>query len=438
VTDISTAKSILILGFGREGRSVYDYLSSKINKSVKLGIYDRNPLGKLKLNSSLKSRVSLHLGTSLSPTLLAKYDLIIKSPGIPNKSIPSKFFAKITSPTQIFFENCPAPIIGITGTKGKSTTSSLIHQILSKAGKDAVLLGNIGVPALNYLNEIHNHSLVVFELSCHQLSLLTQSPTIAVLLPIYPEHLDYYQTFADYLEAKSHIVKYQKINDYVIYYADNKDASKLASESLAQKIPVYEKDAITNNAPKPKLQGPMNQINIAIAKKVIEQFGISTSTADDVIQHFTPLPYRLEYIGEYQRIKFYNDSLATVPQATIQAIHTLGDQVETIMLGGYDRHIDYTPLAKILLSSKIKNLILFPPVGQIIWDLMNNIYSLKAHNFHPYFVKDMKSAIQTTYTNTSKGKICLLSPGASSFSNFRNYQDRGDQFKKYAKELSHS
>ncbi|MFH2019211.1 MAG: UDP-N-acetylmuramoyl-L-alanine--D-glutamate ligase, partial [bacterium] len=322
--------------------------------------------------------------------------------------------------------------------KGKSTTSSLIHQILLKGGKTAILIGNIGTPALDELSKITKNSLVVFELSCHQLSHLKISPHIAVILGIFPEHLDYYETFSQYLAAKSAICKYQNSKDSVIYYAENKHSSALASSSLAEKIPIHDKDTLHLDSLKPILIGKMNRLNMAIAIKVSEIIGINPQVAIAVCRQFNPLPHRLEDLGEYQQIRFINDSLATVPQATIQALDAFKDQVETLILGGHDRYVDYTPLARVLLESKVRNLIFFPPVGNIIWELLNKLDASKAHHFQAFFVTDMKSAIEIVYKHTTKGKICLLSPGASSFSNFRDYQDRGNQFKNYVKEQSHS
>ena len=432
-------KRILILGFGREGVDSFKFLRKLFPKKI-LGVADRNkkiknpykaePSGfrqKSKIKNLIRNdkKIKWHLGENYLQAI-KNYDMVIKSPGIPIyfpeiKKAYQK--GKITSQTEIFFDNCPGKIVGVTGTKGKSTTASLIYQILKTAGLKAHLVGNIGKPVLNLLFSATSNDIYVYELSSHQLFNLKKSPHIAVLLNIYPEHLDYYKNFNEYALAKANITKYQTKDDYLIFNTQDKLIKKFAKKSKAKKNPI---------------KGKFYDLNIAAAKVAGKIFGIPEKTIEKAIKKFKPLPHRLEYVGEFRGIKFYNDALSTIPETTILALDYLGNKVQTIFLGGFDRGISFKKLAKRILKSKIKNLILFPTTGEKIW---RAIISLKKENqFKAFLVQRassgaqyMKDAVKLAYQYTKKGKICLLSCASPSFSIFRDYKEKGNLFKRYVK-----
>ncbi len=384
-------KKILILGFGREGRDTFNFLRKSFPKkeiAVTDQKFDKNYLKKLR-----------------------GYDVIVKTPGIPFKIIPRNVLGKITTQTEIFFDNCPGKIIGVTGTKGKSTTAFFIYQTLKKAGLKAYLLGNIGQPVLSYLTKATQNDVFVYELSSHQLFSLKKSPHIAVLLNIYPEHLDYYRNFQEYAAAKANITKYQDGKDYFIYNSRDKLVSKIARQSKAQKIPI---------------KGKYYQLNEEAARAVAKIFKIPA------LQKFEFLPHRLELIGKFKGIEFYNDSLSTIPETAIEALDYLGDKVQTLMLGGFDRGLDFKKLAQRVKKSQVKTLILFPTTGQRIWRELSKVGPRAIKHF---FVKDMKTAVKLAYQHTDRGKICLLSPASPSFNLFKDYAARGDSFKKSVKML---
>jgi len=380
-----------------------------------------------------------------------KYELIIKTPGIPIHlpEIEKAFKAgKITSQTEIFFENCPGRIVGITGTKGKGTTSSLIYKILKQEGIKAHLIGNIGRPVLSMLFSATPNDVYVYELSSHQLYNLKKSPQIAVLLNIYLDHLDYYKNFKEYVKAKANITRYQTKDDYLIYNFSDKTIREIAKKSKAKKIPFdrIKSKFLINIQNKISWIGKLNLPDIQAAIAVGRIFGISAQKIAEAIKNFKPLAHRLEYIGTYQEIKFYNDSAATIPEATISALDILGDKVQTIFLGGSDKRLDFKNLAKRILKSKIKNLIFFPDTGEKIWQAIQkaeNKISQKrlanhplASRFKPFFVNNMAEAVKLAYQHTQKGKICLLSCASASFSIFKDYKKRGDLFKKYVKKIN--
>jgi len=382
-------KKILILGFGREGQDTFKFLRKTFPKQ-QINVADK----KLDRNYLKK---------------LGGYDVVIKTPGIPFKKLPPSILNKITTQTEIFFDNCPGTIVGITGTKGKSTTSSMIYQTLKSGKVKAQLVGNIGQPVLSFLEKADAQSVFVYELSAHQLYHSKKSPHIAVLLNIYPEHLDYYRTFKEYVQAKANITKFQTKKDYLIYNSLDPEASKIARQSKAKKIPI---------------QGKYYQLDMAAAKKVAEIFQVPE------LKKFKFLPHRLERVGKFKGIEFYNDSLATIPEAAIEAMDFLGKRVQTLILGGFDRGLDFKKLAQRIKKSQVKSLVLFPTTGQRIWQ---EVQKTKPDSIEQYFVKDMATAVKLAYQLTGKGKICLMSPASPSFGIFKDYAERGEMFKKFAK-----
>lgn len=405
-------KSVLILGFGREGQDAFLFLRKLFPKKI-IGIADMNL--KLKTRNSKLNNVNWHLGKNYLKAL-KNYDIIVKSAGIPRKLINPliKNRQKIVTQTEIFFDCYPGMIVGITGTKGKSTTSSLIYKILKSGGLKVSLAGNIGKPVLNSLFDAKKEDIFVYELSSHQLHNIKKSPKIAVLLNIYPEHLDYYKNFKEYSAAKANITKYQTPKDFFIYNSQNPLVKKIAKKSKARKIPI---------------QGKYINLNIEAAKKVGDIFKVPKNKVLKTVNNFKFLPHRLEFAGKFSGIEFYNDSLATIPEATIEALDFLGKKVETLILGGFDRGLNFKNLAKeIIKRNNLKNIILFPTTGKRMW---KEIEGLGKKNLpRSFFVKNMEDAVFLAYKHTSFGKICLLSPASPSFGIFKDYAQRGESFKR--------
>lgn len=435
-------KKILILGFGKEGIDTFLFLR-KIFPQKNIGIGDRLP--KKKLTKAIKEvieqdkNITLFLGDKYLESI-KKYDVIIKSPGIsfylPELKKARKQKKIITSQTELFFDNSKGIIIGITGTKGKSTTTSLIYKIIKKAKKQAYLLGNIGKPALSYLFLDKKENLYVYELSSHQLAGIKKSPHIAVILNIYPEHLDYYPSFKEYIKAKANITKYQNKENYLIFNGKNKIVKEIARKSRAKKLDINKIDLkkIVSQKEIP-LKGEFNLQNIKAAIAAAKVLGIPNPIIKKGIKEFQPLFHRLEFVGRYKGITFINDALSTIPEATIAAIDALGKDVETIILGGFDRGIDFSKLAKKILKTNIRTLILFPTTGEKIWKLIKKELKKKKKSLQAFPVDNMKKAVKIAYKYTRKGKICLLSCASPSFSLFKNYKEKGNLFKKYVKKL---
>jgi UDP-N-acetylmuramoylalanine--D-glutamate ligase len=432
---------VLILGFGREGIDNFNFLRKIFPKKI-LGVADKLKLAELsdKARKILRhdQKKVLHLGKNYLKAI-KEYDVIIKSPGIPihfPEIEKASKEGKISSQTEIFFENCPGKIVGITGTKGKSTSASLIYKILKEGGKKVHLVGNIGKPVLSLLSKTSSQDIFIYELSSHQLYNLKTSPHIAVFLNIYPEHLDYYKNFSEYLKAKQNICRYQKKNDYLIYNSSDKNVRKTARLARSKKIPIdIKKIKRVIKVKDIPLMGKFNLNNVAAAIEVGRIFKISNKKIRTAIKRFKPLLHRLEFTGNFRGITFVNDSLATLPEATIAALDTLEGKVQTIIIGGFDRGLDFKSLAERILKSNIKNIILFPTTGERIWKeiLRKTEKGQIKKSLNHFFVNNMPKAVHISYQYTEKGKICLLSCASPSFGIFRDYKERGNLFKRYVK-----
>jgi UDP-N-acetylmuramoylalanine--D-glutamate ligase len=440
-------KSILILGFGTEGQATYDFLRGQW-PSKPLGIADRREMAEFP--EGLVTRLKNDPATTLKfgPTYLdglgaSPNDVIIKTPGIPastDRIAKARQAGSIlTSHSQIFLSNYPREkVIGITGTKGKSTTASLLYQMLKAAGVPAELVGNIGQPPLARLAGAASGSYFVHEFSSHQLAEIHTSPHIAVLLNIVPEHLDYYPTFDEYVAAKENITKFQEASDFLVYNADYPVPTAIAQRSKASRIPFsaanYD-ESILPIAEIP-LAGRFNIQNVMAAISAANLCGVQSQALREALRGFQALPHRLERVATYNGVTFYDDSIATVPDATLAALEALGEDVQTLLLGGHERHLDFTELGA-KLPPNIKTVILFPSTGERIWKAIE-LNSKNEALPEALFVDSMEQAVAMAYDRTEPGKICLLSPASPSFGMFKDYKERGDSYKAFIKMLSNS
>jgi len=445
--------SVLILGYGREGKSTHRYVLEHYPKK-RIGIADQQ-----KVEPIANLPAELHIGKDYLESV-CHYDVIIRSPGVSSR-LPKlqeclELGKKVTTATNIFFSECPGMIIGVTGTKGKSTTSSLTANILKEKYCDVRLVGNIGQPALDYLPGSNSRTIFVAELSSFQLEDIHYSPHIVIILAIVPEHFDRYRNFSQYVKAKGQILNHQTTKDIVIFNPSHKIVNELVLNGLAKKYRFSlkpKKDVncylnkedifIQKEGKKPlfvldrseiPLLGEGNIENTLAAILVGAILNIPLSKIRKAIAEFESLEHRLEFVGEYHGIKFYNDSLATIPEATIHALKAIGNDVETLIAGGYDRGLDFSKLGEFLGKRRLRSLILFPPTGKRIWEALCNA-APKEPRPQKYDVSSMKEAVDIAYQTTSPGKICLLSPASASFGLFRDYQQRGDLFKKYIEEF---
>lgn len=422
-------KSILILGYGREGKSVFNLLL-QLGLTEQIGIADINKIN-IEDHPEFKHQTITFYDGDNYLEATQDYDVVIKSPGVIIKdylSLTDK--KKITSSTDLFLRFCSNKIIGITGTKGKSTTSSIIYHLLKENNYDVLLMGNIGIPCFDMLDQINKDTIIVYELSCHQLEFIQASPDISVLLNVYEEHLDHYNSLKDYVNAKKNIYKYQKENDYFIYgdifeHISNKEINSLK----LNKINLYDNPlAIEFKDIKTSLIGEHNLYNIILAIIVCDIIGLSKEKSLKVISKFKGLPHRLEYIGKFHNIHFYNDSIATAQEAVINAVNSFS-LVNTIIIGGMDRDLNYSKLVQFLCNSTVENIILLPETHKRI----NELFVDNNCSNNIIIANNMEDAVNHAFKVTKNEGICLLSPAAASYGFYKNFEERGNHFKELVK-----
>lgn len=419
-----------IVGFGREGKMALEYWGQKASE---IFVYDKDA------TIPLPSLCIPKLGNNYKDILIedsANLDLIVRSPGIPLWDIEDKLQAPITTITREFFDLCPCPIIGVTGTKGKGTTATLIYEILKNDSKDVYLVGNIGTPALSILQQLTKDSIVVYELSSFQLSDLHKSPHIAVCLLVTEDHLDWHKDLGQYQNAKGAIFKYQKPEDIAIWYTDNKVSTSLHLLSQAEnKIPYGDSGVVTVKNSQfvygsevicetriAKLPGKHNEQNICAAIAATRNIA-SKESIIQTLQTFTGLPFHIETIATHKGITFVNDSFATNPTATEVAIASM-NQDTTLIIGGVDRGLHLEPFAQaIQKSSYIKNVLCFGQEGKRIKE------TLRVHNISSQYIDgSLRDVFRHAIQISKEGSVILFSPGAPSFDMFKDYIERGNAF----------
>lgn len=424
-----TAK-IAILGFGVEGKSTKKYLEE--NGYENLTVFDE----KLTEYESDLSK-------------LKEYDVIFRSPGI-HKDHPALTGLNVTSATKLFFDICPCPIIGVTGTKGKGTTSTLIYQIIKDTGKDVYLGGNIGVPALDLMKDIWKESLVILELSSFQLQDLEKSPHIAVVLNTTSEHLDYHQDAEEYQEAKEPIIKFQKSKDFAVLNLDYKYYERYEKLGEAEKFFISTRKKVQHGAYLSRdsifvqdeeickiqevgLIGPHNLENILPAVMVASILNIPKNHIAKSVKEFKGLPHRLEFVREFNGIDFYNDSFSTTPETCIAALNSF-EKPLILIAGGSAKNSDYTELGRVIFEKKnLENVILMGDTAKTIKD---SILENGDPNCDITICAKYKDAFELALEKAWKGSVVLLSPACASFGLFENYKDRGEKFKTWVQSLS--
>lgn len=487
ITDLITFKKyqdkqIVIFGLGVEGLSTYNLIRQAL-PMAEITLLDQKSLSEIEQSNpelaerwrqqtSVDAKVRfLKLSLSRSLDFSPDKTILIVSPGISNTKLHQEYRISndipVTTNAQLFFEAVDelrslvpyqVQTIGITGTKGKSTTTAAIHHLLSESRYPSFLGGNIGTAPLNLLKELdtflherkeaqRRHQLkqdtlfFVLELSSHQLSRLSISPDIAVVLDITPEHLDYYATFDEYLEAKSALTRYQTSDSQVFFQKESQTATQLAELSPGTKTG-YSLADFPLTADQLKVVGKHTRLNLVPAWLLSQQLGIPAQTAQQALAKFPGLPDRLEHVAESDSLMYINDSLATTPEATRAALESF-EQPMVLIAGGYDRDLDYSELAENLAhrltTGQLLGLVLFPPTGQRIFELLQPLLD-EQHLNKVMIVEDMLTAVTSARelalkTPTQEKVVVLLSPAAASFGRFQNYADRSRQFKQAIAEL---
>lgn len=422
---------IAIAGYGVEGKSNYEYFSRGDDQVV---IVDEREVTDAPVDASVITGEGAF-------EKLQGFDMVVRTAGLAPRKI--KTDGKVWSATNEFFAKCPAAIIGVTGSKGKGTTSSLIASILREAGQDVHLVGNIGVPALDILPRIQPTDIVVYELSSFQLWDLEKSPQVAVVLMIEPDHLDVHENFDEYLMAKANIRKFQKAEDICFYHPTNEFSRRIAEvnpfpnahryndPSDSASISVDGNDFIESDgcvvAPVTALQlpGAHNVENACAAIcAAYAGFGVGRDAIERGLRAFTGLDHRLKFVREVAGVKYYDDSIATTPGSAIAAMKAF-DAPKTLILGGSSKGADFTEVAEVAKNTNVHHVVLIgqeaDKIEQAFMGTEIAISNLGAHT-------TMQKIVETAQELTAPGGVVVLSPACASFGMFKNYKDRGDQF----------
>lgn len=426
-------KKMALLGLGLDNYALIEFFN-KHAKELKLDIFEHHTKKELyKKFPNLKRFKNINFkANTISFSILKKYDIIFKSPGVFFSPTLRKSFAtnniEINSAIKLFLELVPTKnIIGVSGTKGKGTTSSLIYHILKTAHKKVWLAGNIGRSPFEFIDKVKNNDWIIFELSSFQLQDIKTSPTIAVLTNFSPEHLkaadpnnpNHHPNLANYWQAKINIAKFQSKKDILI--VNNKLKNKIKKARIKSKIFFFTKSKLSSMLP-----GKHNKENIAAATLVAKQLKISDKIIVQAVKRFKGLEHRLEKITVKKGVSYYNDSFATIPESTATALHSFKQPI-ILLAGGADKGSNFTSLAK-LIKKQVKYLILFK--GQGTDRILSALKKEKFSKQKTAIVGSMQKAMKLARQEARHGDIILLSPACASFGVFKNYKDRGYQFKR--------
>lgn len=427
---IFDGKRVVILGYGREGK-IWLELLRRLGCCAGIAVADMNPL-------EFEDPDIMPICGEHYLEECAEFDIILQSPGVVVKNrLDEHAKAKILTQTEILLRLKPCRIIGVTGTKGKSTTASLIYHFLQANSIPSMLIGNIGVPPLKRFEEMSREVVAVCEMSCHQLEFVRHSPDIAVLLNIFPEHLDHYVDFDTYAAAKRNIARFQSSKDTVLANADLlplETAAEVVSCAFGKQADVWTNGSsiflfgkeIPPERINTRLCGKHNLYNIGVALAAAVKAGAELDRCLASLPEFNGLPHRLERVAVINGVEYINDSISTIPEAAIAAVNAF-DGADCLILGGMDRGISYDVLGDFLNTGVVDTVILLPDSGQRIGRLITNtkVVVIRAEN--------MEKAVSLA-AKTARRRV-ILSPAAASYGFYRNFEERGAHFKALVNQL---
>lgn len=419
---------IAIAGYGIEGRANYQYWLAQ-HPDAEIVIVDQKqpvdaPVDALMMVGDDAFRQ------------LQDFDLVIRTAGLAPYKIATH--GKVWSATNEFFEKCPAPIIGITGSKGKGTTASLINSILQAAGHTTWLVGNIGQAALEVMDQIQPDDIVIYELSSFQLWDLERSPETAVVTIIEPDHLDVHTDFEEYIAAKAHITQFQQMGDQAFYRPGDQQSQAIADAGESVALPYiddtavhvadgsfYDGDERLCSVEALRLPGAHNIDNACAAISAsLEYSGVTAAAIEEGLRSFRGLPHRLHFVREINEVKYYDDSIATTPGSAIAALNAF-TQPKVLILGGSYKGSDFSKLAETLAKQEDVRVLL---IGEEAPRLVAAFQEVFFDHFEIILDPTMEKVVRHAAEIAEPGSVVLLSPAAASFGLFKNYSDRGEQF----------
>lgn len=449
-------RKVAVIGLGVSNLPLLDYLHDK--KSTVTIFDDRNidELPKEIVEKITNYGFNFSFGKN-SLEKLQNFDLIFRSPSClptkPELQAEIKRGAIVTTEIELLMKMCPSKIIGVTGSDGKTTTTSLIYAILKDAGYNTYLGGNIGTPLFTKLEEIQPEDIVVLELSSFQLMGMEVSPNIAVITNITPNHLNIHKDFEEYIDAKKNIFKFQNENDILILNYDNEITKNCSKEANGKVIFFSGKEKLDNgyiidegiikicvdkirkhilNVDEVILRGEHNYENIATALAATSTL-VDLDIAIQTVKNFKPVAHRLEFVRELDGVKWYNDSASSSPTRTLAGINSYKEEI-VLIAGGYDKNLDYKPLAKPILD-KVSTLILMGQTSGKIFDCVKEEMEKENKKIPIYVVDDLDNAIKTAKKYAKPNQVVLFSPASASFDMFKNAVQRGELFKEKVNKL---
>ena len=449
-------KQVAIIGMGVSNMPLLDYFNTLHCFVTVFDTKEVDKINKEAISKIEKYRFKLFTGENALDYLVG-FDIIFRSPScmpdIPELAAEVKRGAILTSEIEMVLKLAPCTVIGVTGTEGKTTTTYLIAGIIEKSGKKCFLGGNMGRPIFSQMNNITKDDVIAVELSSFQLIDMDVSPDIAVITNIYPDHLNVHKSYEEYREAKKNIFKYQKENGIVVLNYDNEYTREFAKDangktiffSSKQKLEngyIYDQtdetikhceDGVRRHIIKKediKLRGLHNFENICAAIAATNTL-VDTKEQIEAIKEFCGVEHRLEFVREIQGVKWYNDSIGTSPVSTIAGLNSFDEDI-ILLAGGSDKGLDYEEVGK-AIANKVKVLILTGPTTEKIETAVKK--ALKDKKIEIYYTASMKESVMLAKEVAKSGDVVLLSPASASFDLYRNFEERGNLFKQYVKEL---
>lgn len=449
-------RKIAIIGLGVSNIPLIDYM---YEKKAKVTVFDDREFEKIpeEITKKIENYKFEYSFGKDNLKKLKNFDIIFRSPSCLPTRVElveeEKRGALVTTEIEMLMKMCPCKIVGVTGSDGKTTTTSLIYSILKEAGYNTYLGGNIGTPLFTKISEIKPEDIVVLELSSFQLMGMKVSPHIGVITNITPNHLNIHKDYQEYIDAKKNIFKYQKENDIIVLNYDNAITRECAKEALGkvvyfsgknkledglivdEKIIKECKDGIRKHlldTQEVLLRGEHNYENIATALAATRTL-VDTDIAIKAIKKFKPVEHRLEFVREINKVKWYNDSVSSSPTRTIAGLKSFDEEI-VLIAGGYDKNLDYTPIAKPIIDN-VKALILMGQTSGKIFEAVKEELEKQNKKLKIYMCNSLEETVNLAKKVAEPNQIVLFSPASASFDMFKNFADRGIQFKNLVNKL---
>lgn len=443
-------RKVAIIGLGVSNIPLLDYMNEK---EARVTVFDDRTIDKIPIEALEKIRkyeINSYFGEE-SLKNLKGFDIIFRSPScMPNREELQeevKRGAVLTSEIEMVLQMSPSTIIGVTGSDGKTTTTTLIYEIIKAKGYKCFLGGNIGTPLFTKIKEMMPEDIVVLEMSSFQLMGMEISPQISVITNISPNHLNIHKDYEEYIDAKKNIFKYQDDNGVIVLNYDNEITRKLANEANGKVRFFSSKEKLSDgiilddgiikeckdkvrrhilDTKNIKLRGNHNYENACAAIATTEGL-VDIDTQIDVISNFEGVEHRLELVKEIDGVKWYNDSIGTSPTRTMAGLHSFDEDI-VLIAGGYDKHLDYKPLAKPILE-KVKTLILMGQTADKIFYAVKEEAEIQNKQIETYVCDSLEDTVKMAHKVAKQGQIVLFSPASASFDLFKNFAERGKKFK---------